>query len=252
MKTIPKGRRLSPGNPEQLLKMLYLGKVTINQHNYQVYKSDSWRSLSINMSESFLKSFWPIFVLPKSVWPELSGVSVCRLILPDVVVLIVAIVVLVVCKKLFAPANPSEESQPADAGGGSSVVHRRTKHKSVVVEGIQSFIAMLLCAFAAVILPSAISGLYFMTFLLVITWWSFYRSWGQRFYHMCIVWLLYSGAHIFTLYLYQFPFFQEAVPPENFYARWEYFIPILLKTKYQRGGGGNVMAIIYWFTCYFT
>ncbi|XP_071784673.1 piezo-type mechanosensitive ion channel component 1-like isoform X3 [Asterias amurensis] len=158
---------------------------------------------------------------------ELSAVSLCRLILPDVVLLIVTIVVFVVCKKLFAPsAPPPEGTNPQEASGGSSsggsgvgVVKRRTKQKSVVAEGIQSFIAMFLCALAAVILPSAISGFYFITFLMVITWWSLYQSWGRRFYHVCIVWLLYSGAHILTLYLYQFPFFQEAVPSDGFYAR---------------------------------
>ncbi|XP_038069758.1 piezo-type mechanosensitive ion channel component 1-like isoform X2 [Patiria miniata] len=151
---------------------------------------------------------------------ELSAASVCRLILPDVVVLIVTIIVFVICKKLFAPPRPSEESQQsAEGAGGGEVVERRTRPKSVVVEGLQSFLAMLLCAFAAVICPSATSGFYFVTFLVVITWWSFYRSWGRRFYHVCIVWLLYCGAHIFALYLYQFPFFQEGLPPENLYAR---------------------------------
>ncbi|XP_022080337.1 piezo-type mechanosensitive ion channel component 1-like [Acanthaster planci] len=151
---------------------------------------------------------------------ELSGGSVCRLILPDVVVLLVTIIVFAVCKKLFAPRNPADETQqPTEADGSPAVVERRTRPKSVVVEGLQSFLAMLLCAFAAVIYPSVTSGLYFVTFLLVITWWSLYKSWGQRFYHVCIVWLLYSGAHIFALYLYQFPFFQEGLAPEDLFAR---------------------------------
>ncbi|XP_072051805.1 piezo-type mechanosensitive ion channel component 2-like [Amphiura filiformis] len=154
---------------------------------------------------------------------DLDAADVSRLIVPDVLVLVVSIVVFAISKVLLKPsANPAEE-ESVDTG---EVYHRRQIHQSVVAEGIRSFCVMVLCGLVAVILPSAISAFYFLTFLVVVTWWSTYHVWGSKFNIWVLLWLLYSGAHLILLYLYQFPFFQEAVPPEfttetdeNFFQR---------------------------------
>ena len=157
---------------------------------------------------------------------DLDAADLSRLIVPDILVLVAGIVVFVFCRALL---KPSEETE-GENGEGGEVYHRRQIRSSMVVEGIRSFCVMLLCGLVAVILPSAISAFYFLTFLIVVTWWSFYQSWGSKFNIWVLIWLLYSGAHLIVLYLYQFPFFQTAVmpdvpdiepmdPKDNFFAR---------------------------------
>ena len=157
---------------------------------------------------------------------DLDAADVSRLIVPDVLVLVVSIVVFVICKVLLKPPeNGGDNSSPENSG---EVYHRRQIHQSMVAEGIRSFVVMVLCALVAVILPSAISAFYFLSFLVVVTWWSTYHVWGSKFNFWLLLWLIYSGAHLILLYLYQFPFFQDCVPPhypddgddpDNFFQR---------------------------------
>ena len=145
---------------------------------------------------------------------DLPAESVIRLIVPDVAVLTTAVIVFILCKVLLRP--PAETEQDGSGAGDvdTGVYHRRQVQPSIVAEGMRSFVLMVLCGLVATILPSAISAFYFLSLLIVVTWWSFYKSWGSKFNAWMAVWLMYSGAHLILLYLYQFPFFQDAVPPE--------------------------------------
>lgn len=67
--------------------------------------------------------------------------------------------------------------------------------------------------------PSVLTSVYFLAFLGVGTWWACYKSFGRKFAVLRIALLLYSGANLILLYLYQFQFFQAALQPQDFYAR---------------------------------
>lgn len=71
-----------------------------------------------------------------------------------------------------------------------------------------------------IMLPSLTSTVYFFTFLGLCTWWSFCRSFDPLVFScLCVLMGIFSAGHLIVLYLYQFQFFQEAVPPGDYYAR---------------------------------
>ncbi|KAK7483051.1 hypothetical protein BaRGS_00025714 [Batillaria attramentaria] len=136
-----------------------------------------------------------------------------RLILPDVVVLAVSIVVLVIPAVLV-----SREAEQADLPQTARSIRRRKRLQSVMNFIGESFVTILL-ATCGIMVPSVLSSVYFLLFLLLAVLWSCYLSLGRGFTYLRVVLLFYTGAHILLLHLYQFQFFQDFVPPEGLIAR---------------------------------
>ncbi|MEJ1279307.1 piezo-type mechanosensitive ion channel component 2 [Cricetulus griseus] len=69
-------------------------------------------------------------------------------------------------------------------------------------------------------LPSLTSAVYFFVFLGLCTWWSWCRTFDPLLFGcLCVLLAIFTAGHLIGLYLYQFQFFQEAVPPNDYYAR---------------------------------
>lgn len=69
---------------------------------------------------------------------------------------------------------------------------------------------------AGIMLPSLTSAVYFFIFLFLCTWWSLCRTFDTLLFScMCVLMAIFSAGHIIVLYLYQFQFFQESIPPED-------------------------------------
>lgn len=69
---------------------------------------------------------------------------------------------------------------------------------------------------AGIMLPSLTSAVYFFIFLFLCTWWSLCRTFDTLIFScMCVLMAIFSAGHIIVLYLYQFQFFQESIPPED-------------------------------------
>lgn len=69
-------------------------------------------------------------------------------------------------------------------------------------------------------LPSLTSSVYFFVFLGLCTWWSWCRTFDPLLFScLCVLLAIFTAGHLIGLYLYQFQFFQEAVPPNDYYAR---------------------------------
>lgn len=65
-------------------------------------------------------------------------------------------------------------------------------------------------------LPSLTSAVYFFIFLFLCTWWSLCRTFDTLIFScMCVLMAIFSAGHIIVLYLYQFQFFQESIPPKD-------------------------------------
>ncbi|KAL2085458.1 hypothetical protein ACEWY4_018778 [Coilia grayii] len=80
-------------------------------------------------------------------------------------------------------------------------------------------VVTILLGLTGIMLPSLTSTVYFFTFLGLCTWWSFCRSFDPLVFScLCVLMGIFSGGHLIVLYLYQFQFFQEAVPPGDYYA----------------------------------
>uniref|UniRef100_A0A8C3MD61 Piezo-type mechanosensitive ion channel component n=1 Tax=Geospiza parvula TaxID=87175 RepID=A0A8C3MD61_GEOPR len=73
---------------------------------------------------------------------------------------------------------------------------------------------------ASMMVPSLTSAVYFFVFLGLCTWWSCCQAFDPLIFScLCVLMAIFSAGHLIGLYLYQLQFFQEVVPPKDFYAR---------------------------------
>uniref|UniRef100_A0A6Q2Y0Q1 Piezo-type mechanosensitive ion channel component n=1 Tax=Esox lucius TaxID=8010 RepID=A0A6Q2Y0Q1_ESOLU len=80
-------------------------------------------------------------------------------------------------------------------------------------------VVTVLLGLTGVMLPSLTSAVYFFTFLALCTWWSFCRNFDPLVFScLCVLMAIFSAGHLLVLYLYQFQFFQELIPPGDSYA----------------------------------
>ncbi|XP_055891303.1 piezo-type mechanosensitive ion channel component 2-like isoform X3 [Biomphalaria glabrata] len=141
--------------------------------------------------------------------------TVIRLIIPDVVVFITSLVVLVASLKITRQTSlisGTEMEIPF-----APVI--KSKHGHGYWKTFLHLITNITLLIAGVIWPSVFGGVYFITFLIVITLWGCYKPMGKKFGFVQRVLLFYTGSHILLLHLYQFQFFQAELPPDNFVAR---------------------------------
>uniref|UniRef100_A0A8K9XT82 Piezo domain-containing protein n=1 Tax=Oncorhynchus mykiss TaxID=8022 RepID=A0A8K9XT82_ONCMY len=79
-------------------------------------------------------------------------------------------------------------------------------------------VVTILLGVTGITLPSLTSAVYFFVFLFLCTWWSFCRTFDTLIFScMCVLMAIFSAGHLVVLYLYQFQFFQESIPPEDSY-----------------------------------
>ncbi|KAG9479078.1 hypothetical protein GDO78_012632 [Eleutherodactylus coqui] len=81
-------------------------------------------------------------------------------------------------------------------------------------------VVTILLGITGMMLPSLTSAVYFFVFLGLCTWWSCCRVFDPLIFScLCVLMAIFSAGHLIGLYLYQFQFFQEIIPPDDFYAR---------------------------------
>ncbi|XP_035384168.1 piezo-type mechanosensitive ion channel component 2 [Electrophorus electricus] len=81
-------------------------------------------------------------------------------------------------------------------------------------------VVTILLGLTGMMLPSLTSAVYFFVFLALCTWWSFCRSFDTLLFScLCVLMAIFSAGHLLVLYLYQFQFFQESIPPDDHYIR---------------------------------
>ncbi|XP_043336503.1 piezo-type mechanosensitive ion channel component 2-like [Cervus canadensis] len=78
----------------------------------------------------------------------------------------------------------------------------------------------LLLGAAGMISPSMTSAVYFGAFLGLGSWWACGQALSTvAFSTLCVFMAIFTTGHLGGLYLYQLPFFQNCVPPDDIYAR---------------------------------
>ncbi|XP_072854902.2 piezo-type mechanosensitive ion channel component 2 isoform X3 [Pogona vitticeps] len=81
-------------------------------------------------------------------------------------------------------------------------------------------VVTILLGTTGMMLPSLTSAVYFFLFLGLCTWWSCCRTFDPLIFScLCVLMAIFSAGHLIGLYLYQLQFFQEIIPPNDFYAR---------------------------------
>ncbi|KAM3865799.1 piezo-type mechanosensitive ion channel component 2 [Diretmus argenteus] len=79
-------------------------------------------------------------------------------------------------------------------------------------------VVTILLGLTGIMLPSLTSAVYFFVFLFLCTWWSFCQTFNTLLFScMCVLMTIFSAGHLIVLYLYQFQFFQEFIPPDDSY-----------------------------------
>ena len=121
----------------------------------------------------------------------------------------IAILVFVTCYCLLQRQSGDSSEQTS----GSPEVHQcASNNDSTLANFVGEFFLALFLVLAGIAYPSALSSLYVLVFIAMGLWWGCYRHLGQKFAIVRIILLVYTSAHLITVYLYQFQFFQEAVP----------------------------------------
>ncbi|KAF7662015.1 hypothetical protein LDENG_00248340 [Lucifuga dentata] len=79
-------------------------------------------------------------------------------------------------------------------------------------------VVTILLGLTGIMLPSLTSAVYFFVFLFLCTWWSLCQTFNTLIFScMCVLMAIFSAGHLIILYLYQFQFFQESIPPHDGY-----------------------------------
>ncbi len=157
-----------------------------------------------------------------------DAANIIRVVVPDIAMFIVSLVVFILCRKFIPRTSDRDEPSPSDASSLGSV-KTRVIRPTVIINLLGQFLVVLLLAASGIAYPSVISSLYFLTFLAAATWWACYKAVGRKFAVCRVLLLIYSGAHLVLLYLYQFQFFQVALAPQDFYARQvSFFLSVCL------------------------
>ncbi|NWX93061.1 PIEZ1 protein, partial [Nothoprocta pentlandii] len=181
--------------------------------------------------------------------------NVVRLVAPDAGILLVSALCLGLCRRLVPksrarrpePSEPLERQEEEEdverrGGGGDGTASegtplsaklRVTAHRLLRAAATAS--AVLLLALAGIALPSASSGVYYVLFVGLCTWWACHVPAGRAaFDALCGLVGLYAGAHLLCLYAYQTPFVQGVFPPPTLWARLFGFKDIIVYANCSR------------------
>ncbi|XP_072772689.1 piezo-type mechanosensitive ion channel component 1 [Nerophis lumbriciformis] len=180
--------------------------------------------------------------------------NILRLLCPDLVVCVVALLTIILCRKLVtnrvmqaAPnitttdddatedEDEKEESEDEDEVGSfhgdhtqefsttslaKQLAERLKAEVRKVLLDLGRIFAISLLALAGITLPSAFSAVYFLLFIGVSTWWSCHFPISQLgFNALCVMVGFFTAGHIVCLYLYQCLLAQALFPPNSLWAR---------------------------------
>ncbi|KAG2470093.1 PIEZ1 protein, partial [Polypterus senegalus] len=100
------------------------------------------------------------------------------------------------------------------------------------LKDISRFLVIALLGLAGITLPSAFSGVYFVLFIGVCTWWACCFPFSTLgFNALCVMVAFYAAGHLICLYLYQFSYVQDFFPTESIWARLFGFKEIVVRAN---------------------
>ncbi|XP_044075319.1 piezo-type mechanosensitive ion channel component 2 isoform X3 [Siniperca chuatsi] len=138
-------------------------------------------------------------------------------------------------EELDEEEDVEEEEEEAKESTKMKILRHMAEVASKVKEIIGNLITtagkvvvIVLLGMTGIMLPSLTSAVYFFIFLFLCTWWSLCRTFDTLIFScMCVLMAIFSAGHLIVLYLYQFQFFQESIPPDDSYIRVFGFSPLV-------------------------
>ncbi|XP_048461723.1 piezo-type mechanosensitive ion channel component 1 isoform X1 [Rhincodon typus] len=184
---------------------------------------------------------------------DLNDVPNCiRLVAPDLGIFLISCITLVFCnrltkKKKTTPSREEENREPneeqdedeegVDLEGAiedeedTAEQNRRRRVRTAalarlrttaqkLLEATGKVIAILFLALAGITVPSAFSGVYYLLFIGINTWWACHLPMSHvGFNTICVMVAFYTAGHVICLYIYQTAFIQEIFPPSGLWSR---------------------------------
>ena len=165
-----------------------------------------------------------------------DAIRVLRLIFPDIIILAVSTICFVIIRRsllssrrrqtndLFTSTTTTMSNAttvPSSNSDSSTTETRRNRWPRLlsILRRIRLFIQFVLIGLAAIVYPSILNSIYFIFFLALALIWSLSVKFGRKFTFARVFLLFYTSAHLLTIYLYQFAFFQEALPPMSLWSK---------------------------------
>ncbi|XP_067410652.1 piezo-type mechanosensitive ion channel component 2-like [Emydura macquarii macquarii] len=184
--------------------------------------------------------------------------NIIRLLAPDIGMFFTGFMVIRLCKKQVKPRIPQTElhfedqeqdeeeedeeeeemdyeteaedsdEDETDCLSEEDLGKEAGDRKPGFIQKVTVFLAGLKIIFEAIlasagkVVATLLLGLavYFFTFLGLCSWWACHRPITLvTFSSLCVMMAIFSAGHLAALYLYQLPYFQELVPPDDIYAR---------------------------------
>ncbi|XP_055681362.1 piezo-type mechanosensitive ion channel component isoform X3 [Lutzomyia longipalpis] len=159
---------------------------------------------------------------------ELPPLSVIVWIAPELVLLLASIGVYFILK-MMANGHAAQ-----DEGGGQNEENADepsyTVEKYSVICQAAKVLSMVALLLASVMRPSVPSGVYFLMFLTLATWWACYGKLERGFAIISRIIMLFLGIHIIAFMMYQTPWPQEFFPSDNLLPRLLGFVPLFIST----------------------
>ena len=140
--------------------------------------------------------------------------NIFRLIAPDVVIFVISLTCVLCSRELIDSSPLRVDSQQQILASPS---------ESPAWNNIATYVVALMLLVAGIISPSVTCSVYFLAFLVFGTLWACHRvirlKDRKAYAFVRVALMMYSMLHVVLLYLYQFQFFQNLVPPDTLISR---------------------------------
>ena len=157
-----------------------------------------------------------IVLISFSRFDNVSALDICRLLLPDYIILGFSIFCWL-CTRALGRVRTNDGNPSTSYWGKTFVISTNIRNY------VLPYLVLILLLVAGISVPCLISSIYFLIFLLFGTMWSLHKTlhsyYWTTLFRVRLFLMIYSGSHLLVLYFYQFQFFQSALPVKSLPAR---------------------------------
>ncbi|CAF4115196.1 unnamed protein product [Rotaria sp. Silwood2] len=156
-----------------------------------------------------------------------NAIRIFRLIFLDIVIFAISIIdffviqcTLISIRRRQTSITSNTTNRSSSMNSSNSTLKKINKWSRLlsIVRFMCLFIQFIIVGFAAFVYPSILNSIYFIFFLMITFLWSLSIEFDKRFALIRALLVIYTGIHLFTLYIYQFTFFQEAFVPLSLWS----------------------------------
>ncbi|CAF0821922.1 unnamed protein product [Adineta steineri] len=155
-----------------------------------------------------------------------NAIRILRLIFPDIIILAISTVCFVIIRRTIVTSRrrnnelqiSSSISQTANSSTSIEDQKKLWPRLLSMLKRTRLFLQFIIVGFAAFVYPSIINSVYFIFFLTLAFIWSSSVKFGNKYTFARAILVVYTGIHLLILYLYQFGFFQEFLPPLSLWS----------------------------------